>query len=207
IDGTATYEHLDQIWLDRWPPVRSAGSLHLSPVQFEFLDPLTPAIGSRRAAHRPATPSSLVAGLRLGRSCAMTQTADAAPGTVREQAPARPRSRWTDDLVTAVLSGWVITGMVLDAWAHQNASRLETFFTPWHAVLYSGFAAVAAWMISKALAARRSRPFRTGVPVGYGLGLVGVAIFFLSGIGDGIWHTIFGIERNLEAALSPTHVG
>jgi hypothetical protein len=137
----------------------------------------------------------------------MTQTADAASGTVREQAPARPRSRWADDLVTAVLSGWVITGMVLDAWAHQNASRLETFFTPWHAVLYSGFAAVAAWMISKAIAARRSRPLRAGVPVGYGLGLVGVATFFVSGVGDGVWHTVFGIERGLEAALSPTHIG
>jgi hypothetical protein len=134
----------------------------------------------------------------------MTRIADAPSGTARERAPARPRSRWIDDLVTAVLSGWVITGMVLDAWAHQNASRLETFFTPWHAVLYAGFAAAAAWMVTRALAARRSR---AGVPVGYGLGLVGVAIFFASGVGDGIWHTIFGIERNLEAALSPTHIG
>jgi hypothetical protein len=137
----------------------------------------------------------------------MTEIADAARRTARGPAPARPRSRWIDDMVTALLSGWVITGMVLDAWAHQNVSRLETFFTPWHAVLYSGFAAVAAWTVSKALAARRSRQFRTGVPVGYGLGLAGVAIFFLSGIGDGIWHTVFGIERNLEAALSPTHIG
>ena len=137
----------------------------------------------------------------------MTQIANATTAAARERAPGRPRSRWTEDMVTAALCAWVVTGMVLDAWAHQNVSRLETFFTPWHAVLYSGFAAVAAWMVSRALAARGSRPLRAGVPVGYGLGLVGVAIFFLSGIGDGIWHTIFGIERGLEAALSPTHVG
>jgi hypothetical protein len=137
----------------------------------------------------------------------MTQIADTTPRTTRARAPARPPSRWIEDMVTAVLCGWVITGMVLDAWAHQNVSRLETFLTPWHAVLYSGFAAVAAWMVSRALAARRSRPLRVGVPVGYGLGLVGVALFLVSGIGDGVWHTIFGIERNLEAALSPTHIG
>ena len=48
-----------------------------------------------------------------------------------------------DDLVTTALSGWVVAGMVLDAWAHQNVSQLETFFTPWHAVLYTGFMAMA----------------------------------------------------------------
>jgi hypothetical protein len=137
----------------------------------------------------------------------MTQIANATGGATRERAPARPPSRWTEDMVTAALCAWVVTGMVLDAWAHRNVSRLETFFTPWHAVLYSGFAAVAAWMVSRALAARRSHPRRAGVPVGYGLGLVGAVVFFVSGIGDGIWHTVFGIERGLEAALSPTHVG
>lgn len=137
----------------------------------------------------------------------MTQIADATGRTARERASARPRSRWIEDLVTAAFCAWVITGMVLDAWAHQNVSRLETFLTPWHAVLYTGFAAVAAWMVSRAVAARRSRPLPVRVPVGYGLGLVGVAIFFVSGIGDGVWHTIFGIERDLEAALSPTHIG
>jgi hypothetical protein len=36
--------------------------------------------------------------------------------------------------------------MFLDAWAHNNLAQLETFFTPWHAVLYSGFVALAGWM-------------------------------------------------------------
>jgi hypothetical protein len=101
-------------------------------------------------------------------------------------------------MVTTALSGWVVAGMVLDAWAHQNVSQLETFFTPWHGVLYSGFAVLMAWMAWKAL---------TGVPAGYGLGLIGAAIFLVGGVGDGIWHTIFGIEREIEAALSPTHIG
>jgi hypothetical protein len=110
----------------------------------------------------------------------------------------RQRTSWRDDMVTAALSGWVVTGMALDAWAHQNASQLETFLTPWHGVLYSGFVALMAWMAWKALA---------GMPVGYGLGLVGAGIFLVGGVGDWIWHTIFGIEREIEAALSPTHIG
>jgi hypothetical protein len=34
-----------------------------------------------------------------------------------------------------------------------------------------------------------------------------VTLFLVSGVGDGIWHTVFGVERDLEAALSPTHLG
>jgi hypothetical protein len=117
-----------------------------------------------------------------------------------------PRTSWRDDMATAALCGWVVTGMVLDAWAHQNASRLETFFTPWHGVLYSGFLALMAWMVARTLAAAGWRRERA-LPAGYGLGLVGVTLFLVSGVGDGIWHTVFGIERDLEAALSPTHIG
>jgi hypothetical protein len=109
----------------------------------------------------------------------------------------RQRSSWRDDMTTAALCGWVVAGMALDAWAHQNASELETFFTPWHGVLYSGFVVLLAWMVWKA---------RARVPAGYGLGLIGAAIFLAGGVADGIWHTIFGVEREIEAALSPTHI-
>jgi hypothetical protein len=105
---------------------------------------------------------------------------------------------WRDDMVTAALCGWVVAGMTLDAWAHQNASELETFFTPWHGVLYSGFAVLLGWLAWKA---------RAGAPAGYGLGLVGAAIFLAGGVADAIWHTFFGVEREIEAALSPTHIG
>jgi hypothetical protein len=118
-------------------------------------------------------------------------------GVQTDGSEVRQRSSWRDDMTTAALCGWVVAGMVLDAWAHQNASRLETFFTPWHGVLYSGFVALLAWMVWKA---------RAGVPAGYGLGLVGAAIFLAGGVADGVWHTIFGIEREIEAALSPTHI-
>jgi hypothetical protein len=119
---------------------------------------------------------------------------------------ARQQTSWRDDMVTAALCAWVVAGIALDAWAHQSA-RLETFFTPWHGVLYSGFAVLMVWMVGRVAAATRPRRALAAVPVGYGLGVIGTAIFLVSGIGDGIWHTVFGIEQDIEATLSPTHIG
>jgi hypothetical protein len=119
--------------------------------------------------------------------------------------PARPRTGLTADLLVALASGLMVMGMVVDAWAHANG-RAETFFTPWHAVLYSGFAALMvaiAWPVLRA-----GGPQRGGatVPVGYGLGLVGLLLFLIGGVGDGVWHTVFGVEVDIEAQFSPTHV-
>jgi len=40
-------------------------------------------------------------------------------------------------------SFWPLAGALTDTLAHSNIPKLETFFTPWHALLYSGLAAVA----------------------------------------------------------------
>ena len=32
-------------------------------------------------------------------------------------------------------------------------------------------------------------------------------LFFFCGIGDLLWHLAFGIEKNIDAELSPTHMG
>jgi hypothetical protein len=136
----------------------------------------------------------------------MARAAGADLRRVSPGAQARPRTSWADDMVLGLASGWVIAGMVLDAWAHTN-QRLESFFTPWHGVLYTGFIVVMAWMAGIALRARLVRRARQTVPVGYGLGLVGVALFLVSAVGDGFWHTVFGVEVGIEAQLSPTHIG
>jgi hypothetical protein len=122
-----------------------------------------------------------------------TRTAAADAGLVR-------RMNWAADLVTLLLTAWLIGGLFLDGWAHNTRPQLETFFTPWHAVFYSGFAAIAAW-ICWSIWRRR------GVPAGYGPALVGVTIFLVSGVGDMLWHLAFGIERDIAALLSPTHLG
>jgi hypothetical protein len=86
----------------------------------------------------------------------------------------RPRVSYRADLVTAALGGWFVVGLFLDAWAHNNLTELETFFTPWHGVFYSGFVATAAWIcwqVLRNLLAGRRGP--AAVPVGYGLAVIG----------------------------------
>lgn len=126
------------------------------------------------------------------------------PSTAR---PPRPRSRWGDDLVTVAAGTWLIVGLFVDGWAHNNLSQLETFFTPWHALLYSGFAACAGWLGWQAIR-HQERGYRLGraLPVGYGLGVLGVAVFGLGGVSDGVWHTLLGIEVSIDALLSPPHL-
>ncbi len=128
--------------------------------------------------------------------------------TLVTDAPARTPTSYRTDLVTALLGGWFTIGLFLDAWAHNNVPRLETFFTPWHAVFYSGFAATAAWIVwtcrSQLLAERRDL---RALPPGYRGALIAVAGFALSAGGDLTWHTVFGIEQNINILFSPTHLG
>lgn len=117
------------------------------------------------------------------------------------------RMSWGEDLITVLLGAWLMAGLAVDGWAHTNLPGLETFFTPWHAVFYSGFAATALWITWRTK--RRlvpGRSFAEAVPKGYGLGLVGLGLFAVGGIGDMIWHVIFGIEVQIDALMSPTHL-
>lgn len=121
--------------------------------------------------------------------------------------PNRPRMLWHQDLVTAGLAMWLIQGLTMDAWAHTNQTRLETVVTPWHALFYGGFAVTAGWILWQIHSnIKQGRSGLAAVPIGYGVALIGMGLFFLSGVGDQIWHHTFGIERNLEAFLSPTHL-
>ena len=114
---------------------------------------------------------------------------------------------WREDVVTVVLGTWLMAGLAVDGWAHTNLGRLETFFTPWHALFYSGFTATAAWILWSSWRRRQpGQPLIDAVPEGYGLGVVGLGIFAVGGAGDMIWHTIFGIEADIDALLSPTHL-
>ncbi len=116
---------------------------------------------------------------------------------------ATPRFHWT----VALLSGWFVLGAYLDAWAHSNIAQLETFFTPWHGVLYSGAAATMLFVAySHVRNYLRGHQLQLALPDGYGLTLAGLLGFAIGGIGDMLWHTAFGIERDVEAAISPTHL-
>ena len=111
------------------------------------------------------------------------------------------------DMIVLALSTWFLGGMLFDGWAHVNQPALETFFTPYHAVLYSGFSALAAFLVFSA--ARMGQPLRrwpSALPRGYEWSLIGVVVFAVAGAGDILWHVGFGIEQDIEAAVSPTHL-
>lgn len=107
-----------------------------------------------------------------------------------------------EDLVTAGLSLWLIAGVVVDGWAHVTRGGVESFFTSWHALFYSGFVAVALWTIFLV----RRRRAGTGIPEGYRLGMSGLVIFAAGGVGDLVWHQLLGIETSIDALVSPTHL-
>jgi hypothetical protein len=111
------------------------------------------------------------------------------------------------DWAVVALSFWFLGGLVLDGWAHNHIPKLESFFTPWHAVFYSGFLAIAGFLMATLVRNRaKGYPWRSAMPSGYELALLGVLIFMAGGVGDMIWHELFGIEVNVEALLSPTHL-
>ncbi|OLB79717.1 MAG: hypothetical protein AUI14_09410 [Actinobacteria bacterium 13_2_20CM_2_71_6] len=119
----------------------------------------------------------------------------------------RPFASYRTNLVTMLLGAWFTVGLFLDAWAHNNVPKLETFFTPWHAVFYSGFAATAAWIAWTCRGALRSGRLDPGaIPVGYGLSGVAVVGFAIAGGGDAVWHTVFGVEQSINILFSPTHL-
>jgi hypothetical protein len=119
----------------------------------------------------------------------------------------RPLASVQFDWAIIAASAWFLGGLYLDGWAHNTIPSLETFFTPWHAVLYSGFfatVAVLGWGIGRNRAAGRTWWY--AIPAGYELSVFGGLLFLASGLGDMAWHVVFGIEANVEALLSPTHL-
>lgn len=114
-----------------------------------------------------------------------------------------------EDLVTTALAACMTGGLLTDAWAHTNIlTSIESFFTPWHGLLYTAFAALAAWTFWLALRRRASTPrwWRDGWPIGYAAGALGAVGFAVGGLLDMVWHTIFGIEVSLDIAFSPSHL-
>jgi hypothetical protein len=115
------------------------------------------------------------------------------------------RERWT--LAGAAL--WLVTGLQLDAFAHSTIPDLETFWTPWHAVLYSGIAACGLtllWLLRPRLPEVPTyRSLLTATPRALQLPVVGMALLLVGGGIDTLWHNLFGIEKGLEIFFSPSH--
>jgi len=123
--------------------------------------------------------------------------------SIEQSPPGNLRFDW----IVILLGTWWTGGLFLDGWAHNHLARLETFFTPWHAVLYSGFAACGLFLGAITVKNHaQGYAWRRALPSGYELSLLGAFIFGVGGVLDLTWHLLFGIERNVDALLSPTHL-
>lgn len=100
----------------------------------------------------------------------------------------------TLDFLVGLITLWISCGFFLDAWAHGHVP-VETFFTPYHGVFYSGMLALVVVLLA----------FRKQIPASYRAPLLGIPIFIAAGIGDLIWHHFLGVEEGVDALLSPTH--
>jgi hypothetical protein len=111
------------------------------------------------------------------------------------------------DWVILGASAWLVGGLFIDGWAHNHDKVDNSFFTPWHALIYSGYL-VLALLLMGTMVLNHSRGYSWGraLPRGYELSLFGAAIFAFGGVGDLIWHQLFGFEVDTEALLSPTHL-
>jgi hypothetical protein len=111
-----------------------------------------------------------------------------------------------ENLITGLLGSIMVFGLFIDGWAHINLrdDRLGPFFTPWHAILYTGFTFVSIYIL------RRNQTGHTvelkRVPAGYGLAIVGMGLSMIALAGDAVWHTVFGAEVGLTRLMAPFHL-
>jgi len=126
------------------------------------------------------------------------------------EAQARPAASTTSvrmDWILTGLSVWLVGGFYIDLWAHAHGRVDDTFFTPWHALLYSGAASFGVVLGAAAIMGRpRSVPIRDTLAPPYRIAFLGSVLFAVAGVIDLVWHTIFGFEVDVEALLSPSHL-
>ncbi|MDH5401198.1 MAG: hypothetical protein OEZ01_13025 [Candidatus Heimdallarchaeota archaeon] len=112
------------------------------------------------------------------------------------------------EIIYSIFITIFISGTYYDAWSHTHIPELETFFTPAHGLMYFGAGMVSIFIFYTMYKnSKLGYKFLNSMPVGYHYGFYGVLTFMIMGLGDLIWHELFGIETELEAAFSPTHLG
>ena len=118
------------------------------------------------------------------------------------------------DTIVLLLGLWCLGGLLTDAFAHISGVVDDTFFTPWHAIWYSGATAYGLYITYAILPEGGVRelvrhPFKVLIDVApqHKPGVYGIVIFGISGVGDMIWHETLGVESNTDILLSPTHIG
>ncbi|MCY3947505.1 MAG: hypothetical protein OXF44_14605 [Anaerolineaceae bacterium] len=105
------------------------------------------------------------------------------------------------------LGVWVLLGAIVDIHAHNHGQVDETFFTPFHLLMYSGIAANGLfYVVMQYRYVGRGHRLLQALPETYLLSFGGVLLFGVGGVVDLIWHEIFGFESGIDALVSPSHL-
>lgn len=122
--------------------------------------------------------------------------------------PGHPEVSTRFEWAVTLTSLWILFGLYLDGWAHINIPEtIDSFFTPWHGILYSGLgASIAVLGITYATSLKKGYHWLRSLPPDYMTSLLGAMIFVVAGNLDFLWHSIFGFEDGVEALVSPSHL-
>ena len=125
----------------------------------------------------------------------------------RDDARAIPADSIQLDRLMALTACLITFGLFIDGWAHNHGQVDDSFFTPWHALLY-GAVGLAGLILIVTHTRNVGKGFAFGLalPRGYGLSLLGFFMFALGGGVDLVWHETFGFEEGTEALISPSHL-
>lgn len=114
-----------------------------------------------------------------------------------------PAFTWT----ALALGVWVLLGAIVDIHAHNHGEVDESFFTPFHLLMYSGVAANGLFYLAMQYRnVGRGHRLLQALPEGYLLSLGGVLLFGVGGALDLVWHELFGFEAGIDALVSPSHL-
>lgn len=134
----------------------------------------------------------------------MASVSTATPRKTQAGYPAHSRRF---DTIMGLLTLLLTIGLFIDGWAHNQGMVDESFFTPYHAVMYSSYGLFGMTLVSLHFYnVNRGYTFRRALPKGYFLSLIGIFIFAVGGFLDMLWHEAFGIEEGIEALYSPSHM-
>ena len=118
-----------------------------------------------------------------------------------------PASSLPFDWLMAVLAVLLMGGVIQDGWAHGHGLVDQSFLTPWHAIMYGCMALSGIVLgITGVRNLKRGYSFRRGLPFGYWTAAIGVLLFITGGVFDSIWHTLFGIETDINGLISVSHL-
>lgn len=127
----------------------------------------------------------------------------------------RSREPWSEDLITGLLATTLVVGLFLDGWNHINLQNgaLGSFFTVWHALLYTGFSATFLWVVTRNphlyVPGARPAPYFhrfLGIPLRYPLAMVGFVVALVGMFGDLVWHSELGEENGVARVIAPFHL-